>query len=76
MYSGYTFPVFLITIELPIQWLEHVFRLHLSCDQFQEHVHGGLRSSLTLEFYRKAYDHIITQYPYWNRSSGKDHIWV
>ncbi|OIT00786.1 PREDICTED: uncharacterized protein LOC109229226 [Nicotiana attenuata] len=37
--------------------------------------HKGLRSSLTLEFYKKAYDHIITQYPYWNRSSGKDHIW-
>ncbi|KAJ8528549.1 hypothetical protein K7X08_022241 [Anisodus acutangulus] len=45
---------------------------HLS---MQEHIHEGLRSSLTLEFYKKAYDHIITQYPYWNRSSGKDHIW-
>lgn len=56
--------------------LEHVFRLHLSYDQFQEHIHGGLRSSLTLEFYKKAYDHIITKYPYWSRSAGKDHIWV
>lgn len=37
--------------------------------------HSGLRSSLTLEFYKKAYDHIIAQYPYWNRSSGRDHIW-
>lgn len=37
--------------------------------------HRGLRSSLTLEFYKKAYDHIVKQYPYWNRSSGRDHIW-
>ncbi|CDP10069.1 unnamed protein product [Coffea canephora] len=29
--------------------------------------HSGLRSSLTLEFYKKASDHIIAQYPYWNR---------
>ncbi|KAM2229953.1 hypothetical protein ACFX1S_014417 [Malus domestica] len=37
--------------------------------------HKGLRSSLTLEYYRKAYDHIVEQYPFWNRSSGRDHIW-
>ncbi|XP_047315383.1 uncharacterized protein LOC124919231 [Impatiens glandulifera] len=37
--------------------------------------HKGIRSSLTLEFYKKAYDHIIAEYPYWNRSSGRDHIW-
>ncbi|PIA53521.1 hypothetical protein AQUCO_00900245v1 [Aquilegia coerulea] len=37
--------------------------------------HLGLRSSLTLEFYKKAYDHITEKYPFWNRSSGKDHIW-
>ncbi|KAJ7976815.1 exostosin family protein [Quillaja saponaria] len=37
--------------------------------------HQGLRSSLTLEFYKLAYDHIVKQYPYWNRSSGRDHIW-
>ncbi|GJT73770.1 exostosin family protein [Tanacetum coccineum] len=43
---------------------------HLSMEE-----HRGLRSSFTLEFYRKAHDHIIQHYPYWNRSSGKDHIW-
>ncbi|KAK9081680.1 hypothetical protein Syun_030898 [Stephania yunnanensis] len=36
---------------------------------------GGLRSSMTLEFYKKAYDHIVDQYPYWNRSAGRDHFW-
>lgn len=44
---------------------------HLSMQE-----HKGLRSSLTLEYYRKAYDHIVEQYPFWNRSSGRDHIWV
>lgn len=38
--------------------------------------YDGLRSSLTLEFYKKAYEHIMLEYPYWNQSSGKDHIWV
>ncbi|KAK9123480.1 hypothetical protein Sjap_013082 [Stephania japonica] len=37
--------------------------------------HGGLRSSMTLEFYKRAYDHIVDQYPYWNRSAGRDHFW-
>lgn len=43
---------------------------HLSLED-----HRGFRSSLALEFYKKAYDHIVEQYPYWNQSSGKDHIW-
>lgn len=37
--------------------------------------HMGLRSYLTLDFYKKAYDHIMEHYTYWNRSSGRDHIW-
>ncbi|KAE9613064.1 putative EGF-like domain, exostosin [Lupinus albus] len=37
--------------------------------------HGWLRRSLTLEYYKNAYDHIVEKYPYWNRSSGRDHIW-
>ncbi|KAL3637263.1 hypothetical protein CASFOL_019562 [Castilleja foliolosa] len=37
--------------------------------------HRGLRSSLTLELYKEAYEHIMQQYSYWNQSSGKDHIW-
>ncbi|XP_076900987.1 uncharacterized protein LOC143555293 [Bidens hawaiensis] len=43
---------------------------HLSIEK-----HRYLRSSYTLEIYKKAYDHIIQQHPYWNRSSGRDHIW-
>ncbi|KAJ8445894.1 hypothetical protein Cgig2_000206 [Carnegiea gigantea] len=37
--------------------------------------HRGFRSSLALKFYENVYDHIVEQYPYWNQSSGKDHIW-
>ncbi|KAL5569670.1 hypothetical protein UlMin_026245 [Ulmus minor] len=43
---------------------------HLSMEE-----HKGLRSSLTLDLYKKAYYHIVEQYPFWNRSSGRDHIW-
>ncbi|KRH33103.1 hypothetical protein GLYMA_10G099700v4 [Glycine max] len=43
---------------------------HLS---MQEHM--GLRSSLTLEYYKNTYTHIVEQYPYWSHSSGRDHIW-
>ncbi|KAK7278885.1 hypothetical protein RJT34_23924 [Clitoria ternatea] len=43
---------------------------HLS---MQEHM--GLRSSLTLDYYKNAYNHIVEQYTYWNQSSGRDHIW-
>ncbi|PNT78050.1 hypothetical protein BRADI_1g73000v3 [Brachypodium distachyon] len=34
-----------------------------------------LRSYHALEYYRKAYDHISQRYAYWNRTSGRDHIW-
>ncbi|XP_051151654.1 uncharacterized protein LOC127265726 isoform X2 [Andrographis paniculata] len=44
---------------------------HLSMED-----HHGLRSSFALDFYKKAYEHIMMQYPYWNQSSGKDHIWT
>ncbi|KAL2923711.1 putative glucuronoxylan glucuronosyltransferase F8H [Bienertia sinuspersici] len=30
--------------------------------------HRGMRSSFTLEFYKKAYDHIVQHYPYWKRA--------
>lgn len=43
---------------------------HLSME-----THQGLRSSLTLEFYKRAYNHIVQRYSFWNRSSGRDHIW-
>ncbi|KAL6553819.1 hypothetical protein OROMI_019492 [Orobanche minor] len=30
---------------------------------------------LDTHFYKNAYEHIMLQYPYWNRTEGKDHIW-
>eukprot|EP00850_Spirogloea_muscicola_P014518 SM000105S13863 [mRNA] locus=s105:168661:173853:+ [translate_table: standard] len=38
--------------------------------------HKSLRSWFAAEFYLKVYQHISWQYPYWNRTGGRDHIWV
>lgn len=35
-----------------------------------------LRSMLTLNMYKKVHEHISQQYSFWNRTAGKDHIWV
>ncbi|KAL4198314.1 hypothetical protein AMTRI_Chr03g45290 [Amborella trichopoda] len=43
---------------------------HLSSE-----AHGGLRTALNLEYNKRAYDHIRGQYPYWNRTYGRDHTW-
>lgn len=26
--------------------------------------------------YKKAYDYIASEFPYWKRSGGKDHVWM
>ncbi|CAM6115149.1 unnamed protein product [Calypogeia fissa] len=37
----------------------------------------GLRGYYaSAEFHKKAYDYIKENYPYWDRSGGKDHIWL
>ncbi|CAM6091825.1 unnamed protein product [Calypogeia fissa] len=36
----------------------------------------GLRGYYAGAFHKRAYDHIKKTYPYWNRSGGKDHIWM
>ena len=34
------------------------------------------RTALASKLYAGAYEHIKTQWPYWNASGGKDHIWT
>ncbi|CAI6002736.1 unnamed protein product [Closterium sp. NIES-65] len=34
------------------------------------------RTNLVADFYLQAYHHIRSHYPFWNRTGGRDHIWV
>ncbi|EFJ04733.1 glycosyltransferase-like protein [Selaginella moellendorffii] len=43
---------------------------------FSMEKHMGLRGYFSGELYKNAYMHIKEQYPFWNRSSGRDHIWL
>lgn len=36
----------------------------------------GLRQYFAGDYSKKVYLHIQQNYPYWNRSGGRDHIWV
>ena len=36
----------------------------------------GLRQYFAGDYTKRAYLHIQQNYPYWNRSAGRDHIWV
>eukprot|EP00850_Spirogloea_muscicola_P019513 SM000192S04908 [mRNA] locus=s192:268840:274943:+ [translate_table: standard] len=41
-----------------------------------QHRYNNSRPWLAAEIYREAYEHIQSNYSYWNRSQGRDHIWV
>ena len=52
--------------------LFHLF-MHTVCVQTN---FGGVRPSLVASFYLGALSHIRSAYPFWNKSGGRDHIWV
>lgn len=36
----------------------------------------GLRQYFAGDYSKQVYFHIQQNYPYWNRTAGRDHIWV